>query len=231
MSLSAVRVLPDENWTAEVVILVTTLGTKRTEYNAGKRARDLLEIKRVHYKAVDFNRDARQSVVEMQNEAIRRLTEEDSKYRKLQTDEEDDLLLPQLFLDGIFVGDGDDVQGLEDDGLLDDLLIRAKCPARVGKNLYCGEPRQPYLAPKAATKSTEADDAGDGDGRDTQCPVAREPGRKADVPAYAGTICPKCGTLQREILPEYMLIQDQIAEIEEQRAAMEQAELLGDLED
>jgi hypothetical protein len=29
---------------------VTTLGTKRTEFNAGKRAKDLLEIKRVHYK-------------------------------------------------------------------------------------------------------------------------------------------------------------------------------------
>ncbi len=59
MSLPGVKVRPDEEYTAEVVILITTLGTKRTEYNAGKKARDLLEIKRVHHKIVDFNRDAR----------------------------------------------------------------------------------------------------------------------------------------------------------------------------
>jgi hypothetical protein len=50
MSLPEVKVKPNEDFCAEVVILVTTLGTKRTEFNAGKRAKDLLEIKRVHYK-------------------------------------------------------------------------------------------------------------------------------------------------------------------------------------
>ena len=49
---------------SQVVILLTTLGAKRTEFNAGKRARDLLEIKRVHYKTVDFNRDARQACLQ-----------------------------------------------------------------------------------------------------------------------------------------------------------------------
>ena len=59
MSLPDVRVCPLTDYVAEVVVLVTTLGAKRTEFNAGRRVRDLLEIKRVHHKIIDFNRDAR----------------------------------------------------------------------------------------------------------------------------------------------------------------------------
>eukprot|EP00971_Amphidinium_carterae_P145293 2878891-Amphidinium_carterae.1 len=50
MSHPLVRVPPDTDYVAEVVVLLTTLGAKRTEYSAGKYARDLLEIKRVHHK-------------------------------------------------------------------------------------------------------------------------------------------------------------------------------------
>lgn len=42
-----VRVQPEVRYVAEVVVLVTSLGAKRTEFNAGKRARDLLEVKGV----------------------------------------------------------------------------------------------------------------------------------------------------------------------------------------
>ena len=42
-----VRVQPEVKYVAEVVVLVTSLGAKRTEFNAGKRARDLLEVKGV----------------------------------------------------------------------------------------------------------------------------------------------------------------------------------------
>ena len=74
---------------------------------------------------------------EIQSAAIEVLTEEESEYRKLQTNDEDDLVLPQVFIDGLFVGNGDDLQGFEDDGLLDDLLMRKKCPSRAGKNQLC----------------------------------------------------------------------------------------------
>merc|ERR1719343_689727 len=108
-----VRVSPDPKYSAEVVILLTTLGAKRTEFNAGKRARDLLEIKRVHHKIVDFNRDARQvGTGEAENQAIQKLMVQG----KLHTGDNDDLILPQIFIDGNYIGDATDLQGLEDDG-------------------------------------------------------------------------------------------------------------------
>ena len=143
MTLPQVKVRPLEEYQAEVVVLITTLGTKRSEYNAGKRVRDLLEIKRAHHKIVDFNRDARQIAAEMQGRAIQKLTLETSKYRKLHTDSDDDLVLPQVFIDGLYIGDECDLQGLEDDGYLTHLLRRENCPARVGKQQLCNNPREP----------------------------------------------------------------------------------------
>jgi len=124
MQLPQVRVSPDPKYSAEVVVLLTTLGAKRTEFNAGKRARDLLEIKRVHHKIVDFNRDARQAGTgEAENQAIQKLMVEG----KLQTGENDDLILPQIFIDGRYMGDANDLQGLEDDAALDGILLRKTC--------------------------------------------------------------------------------------------------------
>ncbi|CAD7962129.1 unnamed protein product [Amoebophrya sp. A25] len=154
MSLPEVRVKPSLEYTAEVVVLITTLGTKRTEFNAGQRARDLLEIKRAHHKIIDFNRDARAQTTAVQGKAIAQLSNEGSKYRRLHTDEDDDLILPQIFVDGLYIGDADELQGLEDDGLLDDLLRRKKCPSRKGKGGYCGEERSE--SDKSCTKCGES---------------------------------------------------------------------------
>eukprot|EP00933_Yihiella_yeosuensis_P010091 TRINITY_DN11634_c0_g1_i1.p1 TRINITY_DN11634_c0_g1~~TRINITY_DN11634_c0_g1_i1.p1 ORF type:complete len:339 (+),score=85.05 TRINITY_DN11634_c0_g1_i1:85-1101(+) len=119
-----IRVAPDTRYTAEVVVLLTTLGAKRTEFNAGKRARDLLEIKKVHHKIIDFNRDARQAGTgEAENLAIQKLMEKG----KLQTGDNKDLSLPQIFIDGIYIGDATELQGLEDDQLLDSILVREAC--------------------------------------------------------------------------------------------------------
>lgn len=121
-----IRVPPKTDYIAEVVVLLTTLGAKRTEYNAGKRARDLLEIKCVHTKVIDFNRDARQAGTgDAENKAIQKLMAEN----KLQTGEDDDLILPQIFIDGNYIGDANDLQGLEDDDLLEKILFRKTCMA------------------------------------------------------------------------------------------------------
>eukprot|EP00435_Cladocopium_sp_Y103_P036800 s2163_g9.t1 len=121
-----VRVQPETKYTAEVVVLVTSLGAKRTEFNAGKRAKDLLEIKGVHHKIIDFNRDARQAGTgESENKAISKLSEDG----KLRSGTNNDLILPQVFIDGQFVGNATDLQGLEDDGLLDNILMRRACPS------------------------------------------------------------------------------------------------------
>jgi len=124
MYATPVRVLPDPKYTAEVVLLLTTLGAKRSEFNAGKRARDLLEIKRVHHKIIDFNRDARQAGTgEAENQAIQKLMVQG----KLQTGDNKELSLPQIFIDGQYIGDATELQGLEDDGLLENILLRKAC--------------------------------------------------------------------------------------------------------
>eukprot|EP00406_Dinophysis_acuminata_P031603 CAMPEP_0179360496 /NCGR_PEP_ID=MMETSP0797-20121207/80012_1 /TAXON_ID=47934 /ORGANISM="Dinophysis acuminata, Strain DAEP01" /LENGTH=183 /DNA_ID=CAMNT_0021075863 /DNA_START=89 /DNA_END=636 /DNA_ORIENTATION=+ len=124
MFFSAVRVTPDPKYSAEVVVLLTTLGAKRTEFNAGKRVRDLLEIKRVHHKIVDFNKDARGAGTgEAENQAIQKLMHQG----KLQAGDNDDLILPQIFIDGQYLGDANELQGLEDDGMLDSILLRRAC--------------------------------------------------------------------------------------------------------
>lgn len=124
MFFPCVQVTPDPKYGAEVVVLLTTLGAKRTEFNAGKRVRDLLEIKKVHHKVVDFNRDARQAGSgEAENQAIQKLM----VLGKLQTGENDDLILPQIFIDGQYIGDAVELQGLEDDGFLEGILLRKQC--------------------------------------------------------------------------------------------------------
>ncbi|CAJ1408347.1 unnamed protein product [Effrenium voratum] len=119
-----IRVQPETKYEAEVVVLVTSLGAKRTEFNAGKRARDLLEIKGAHHKIIDFNRDARQAGTgDAENKAIAKLNDDG----KLKSGANNDLILPQVFIDGQYVGNGTDLQGLEDDGLLENILMRRAC--------------------------------------------------------------------------------------------------------
>eukprot|EP00971_Amphidinium_carterae_P174411 3457335-Amphidinium_carterae.1 len=47
--------------------------------------------------------------------------------QKLQTGNQDDLILPQIFIDGHFVGNASDLQEMEDDGMLDEVLKREAC--------------------------------------------------------------------------------------------------------
>jgi len=120
---SSIRVAPDRKYLAEVVVFLTTLGAKRAEFNAGKRARDLLEIKRVHFKIIDFNKDSRLDDGE-ETEAIQKLL----KSRQLQYSCDNEFVMPQIFVDGNNIGDATDLQGLEDESQLDRILFRQACP-------------------------------------------------------------------------------------------------------
>lgn len=122
-TMALVRVPPDPKYTAEVLVLFTSLQAKRCEYNAGKRCLDLLEIKRAHFKPIDFNRDTRMAGDDSgkaENMAVQKLF----KQNKLKLSEEGDLILPQIFIDGNPVGSFEDLQILEDDDKLTDILLR-----------------------------------------------------------------------------------------------------------
>mmetsp|Transcript_124000 Transcript_124000/g.246912 ORF Transcript_124000/g.246912 Transcript_124000/m.246912 type:complete len:418 (+) Transcript_124000:35-1288(+) len=121
--MAHVKVPPNPNYVAEVVVLLTSLGAKRSELNAGRLACDLLEIKRAHRKVIDFNLDARAGRDAGEDMAIERLEAKNSNLRV----EAGDLPLPQIFVDGVYLGDTAKLQSLEDDGLLGRILRRQLC--------------------------------------------------------------------------------------------------------
>jgi len=118
---------PNKRYVAECIVLLTSLGAKRAERCAGKSVCDLLEIKHVHRKVLDLNKDVAfgQGSEDMVEGGVRRLLEREQV--KKSDDDEADLCLPQVFIDGVFAGDHTELQGLEDDGLLGRILRREIC--------------------------------------------------------------------------------------------------------
>eukprot|EP00811_Abedinium_folium_P009021 NODE_18337_length_897_cov_10.984416.p1 GENE.NODE_18337_length_897_cov_10.984416~~NODE_18337_length_897_cov_10.984416.p1 ORF type:complete len:184 (-),score=25.65 NODE_18337_length_897_cov_10.984416:213-764(-) len=123
--MSFIRVPPDRKYIAEVVILLSSLrGSNRHEFNKGRIVKDLLEVKRAHFKVIDLNRDARvHGEGHAENLAIQKLTTEN----KLQSGDDGELLSPQIFIDGNYVGGDAELQGLEDDARLEPILVRRTC--------------------------------------------------------------------------------------------------------
>jgi len=144
MSYDILRVKPDRKYTAEVIILVTTLRSKRGDFNACRRLMEFLEIKRCHFKTVDMNQDAQVSPEQYEKQVMTEIlkekrlkyfeymvNEDDGTQRKVVTDEP---LIPQIFIDGINAGgletlmsqeDQKDKQGLS---LFDHKLTRKGAP-------------------------------------------------------------------------------------------------------
>mmetsp|Transcript_50694 Transcript_50694/g.156954 ORF Transcript_50694/g.156954 Transcript_50694/m.156954 type:complete len:488 (+) Transcript_50694:113-1576(+) len=121
--MSQVRVPPNPNYVAEVVVLLTSLGAKRSELNAGRLACNLLEVKRAHRKVIDLNLDARGGKESGEELAIERLEARNGAVRS----DDGELPLPQIYVDGFYVGDTGALQELEDDGLLGRMLRRQLC--------------------------------------------------------------------------------------------------------
>lgn len=125
-----IQVPPSRDYTAEVVVVVTTLRSNRREFTDGRDARDLLEIKRAHCKVIDSNKDTWVGVGDAQRCAFDKLKEEN----KLQYDY-GEMFFPQIFIDGNYIGGATELQELEDTELLEAFLLRTACPT-------CRAPRQ-----------------------------------------------------------------------------------------
>ena len=130
-----IRVPPLSQFTAEVVVLVTTLGVKRREFSSSCRARDLLEILRCHFKVIDFNLDTSlesyhpSQLGNRVNQADLEIIRELYATGRIRQDLTDGvIILPQVIIDGVNIGDGIDLQSLEDESYLEPILRREICP-------------------------------------------------------------------------------------------------------
>jgi hypothetical protein len=163
--LPPIRVAPDRRFLAEVVVLVTTLGVKRDEFNASNRARDLLEIFKCHFKVIDFNLDtnvevqtASSRVNQADLEVIRTLYAQ----KKLMQDPTDGLIvLPQILVDSVNIGDFSDLQALADEGVLERILLRELCPKclrsrKETKCRFCDEVFQELMPSRHTIEDTLA---------------------------------------------------------------------------
>lgn len=125
MPVLPTRVRPDPKNVAEVLVIVNSLkGSTRREFYASKCLRDLLEIKRIHCKVIDCNKDVRAALGndEMAEGAIQLLGGE-SKLKYV----DDRLVSPQVFIDGQAVGGAESVQELLDAGKLMRMARRKMC--------------------------------------------------------------------------------------------------------
>ena len=153
----AFKVPPIPEYTAEVVLLITSLGVKRREFNTSRQVMDLLETLRCHFKVIDFNIDTGTDVGSAGSkpdlEVVRRLYQS----HRVKQDKTDGMIsLPQVIVDGVNIGDHQALQALEDDGFLDGILRQATCPNclsdREGEYCYTCKTLFQEMMPKRQTR-------------------------------------------------------------------------------
>lgn len=122
------RVPPAPEYKAEVVLLITSLGVKRREFNTSRQVIDLLEIMRAHYKVIDFNIDTGGDEFGAGSkpdlDTVRKLYQ---SHRIKQSANDGMISLPQVIIDGVNIGDHLSLQALTDDGLLPGILKQELC--------------------------------------------------------------------------------------------------------
>ena len=123
------KVPPRKDYNAEVVLLLTSLGVKRREYNTSRHCMDFLDIVRCHYKVIDFNIDTGGDEFGAGSkpdlDIVRRLYQS----HRVQQNPADGLIsLPQILIDGVNIGDDTCLQTLEDLDFLDGILKQTICP-------------------------------------------------------------------------------------------------------
>lgn len=134
------KVPPCLEYNAEVVLLLTSLGVKRKEYNTSRQCMDFLDIVKCHYKVIDFNIDTGGDEFGAGSkpdlDVVRRLYQ---SHRVLQNAHDGLISLPQVLIDGVNIGDQVNLQTLEDLNFLDGILKRNTCPQCMTKREgeYC----------------------------------------------------------------------------------------------
>jgi len=116
---------PETNVTAEVIVIMTSLGSVRRMHFGSKRAQHILNCKGVVYYVIDINRDVSEGAKLCDQE----LYESWKREGILLMSDESVYQIPQILIDGVPIGDETMLQDLEEDGDLDWIIARAACPA------------------------------------------------------------------------------------------------------
>eukprot|EP00743_Colponemidia_sp_Colp-15_P009512 GILK01010402.1.p1 GENE.GILK01010402.1~~GILK01010402.1.p1 ORF type:complete len:267 (-),score=27.10 GILK01010402.1:31-831(-) len=128
-----------ESSAAEVVLYITTLGAQRKEYDDSYRLKSLLDAKKITYDAIDLNMDMAIGDNILPH-PLRFKTREDLAADGTLKRLNGLIPIPQVFIDGVFVGGLDEVQELEDAGYLTPIVSRQRCPY-----VDCATPRNPKI--------------------------------------------------------------------------------------
>lgn len=122
---------PDTGEVAEIILVTTSLGSIRRQFFSSQRLKNFLDCKGVVYIIIDSNRDTSSAknlkdielFKEWKANRILKVTEE------TEFNPEPEIIIPQVLVDGVFVGDETVLQDFEEDGDLDWIFSRAACPA------------------------------------------------------------------------------------------------------
>ncbi|GAW79617.1 hypothetical protein PGO_050270 [Plasmodium gonderi] len=108
---------------AEIVLITTSLGGIKSSFFSSLRAQNLLNCKKFLYVVIDSNRDTSTAKNLKDQELFNRWKEDE-----LLQSNDSGIVLPQILIDGVSIGNDIALQNLEDEGNLDFIVARLKCP-------------------------------------------------------------------------------------------------------
>eukprot|EP00922_Rhytidocystis_sp_ex-Travisia-forbesii_P014797 GHVS01022138.1.p2 GENE.GHVS01022138.1~~GHVS01022138.1.p2 ORF type:complete len:253 (+),score=46.90 GHVS01022138.1:88-846(+) len=120
---------------AEVILVMTSLGSSRRSFYSSKRAQNLLDCKDVVYFLIDSNRDMSTARDLKDSELIddwrskKLLMASDSERKSGAGETSGSVVIPQVLVDGVVIGSETALQDLEEDGDLEWIFARAACPS------------------------------------------------------------------------------------------------------
>ncbi|PFH36686.1 hypothetical protein BESB_048780 [Besnoitia besnoiti] len=149
--------VPDTGEVAEIVLITTSLGSIRRQFFASQRLRNFLDCKGVVYIIIDSNRDTSSAKNLKDVELFKEWKA--NRILKATPETEDsadpEIIIPQVLVDGVFVGDEVVLQDFEEDGDLDWIFSRAACPACLHEKApdapscpSCGVPFRTLIPPQ-----------------------------------------------------------------------------------
>ncbi|KAH7648452.1 hypothetical protein FG379_000376 [Cryptosporidium bovis] len=111
---------------AEVVLIHTSLSGVRRHFYGSLRAKQFLDVKGVVYYQIDANRDF-SAAAELEDSEIFENLKNEGLLKADPLESDGTILLPQIFVDGVCIGNDTSLQDLEEDNDFDWIINRRAC--------------------------------------------------------------------------------------------------------